>query len=235
MGAVLGVLAALPAEARCLAGTSFAPGALRRCGETLIHCTGPGEVRARRGAERLISEGAEALVSWGTAGALAPTLQPGDLVIADAVLECGRHYRVDPLWHKRLIDRLEGAVPIRNGMLLQSEAPVARAEDKKTLFGSDGALAVDMESAGIGAVACEHRTPFVILRAIVDTRAQSLPHAALAALDGAGGTRLGPMIWTLLRDPREIGGLARLALDFRAALRTLRKVGRLLGPRLGFD
>lgn len=231
---MLGVVAALPMEARCLAGARLAPGAFRGAGETLIYCSGPGEAPARRAAEHLIVQGAHALVSWGTAGALAPSVSPGDLVLAESVLTEEHPLAVEPHWHKRLSELLNGRVPIHRGKLLHTGHAVGRAEAKQALFEASGAIAVDMESAGIAMAASKREIPFLIVRAIVDAQARDLPRAALAALDATGRIRLGRMLPILLRDPREIAGLMQLALDFRTALATLKKVARLAGTRLAF-
>lgn len=231
---MLGVVAALPAEARCLAGVRLAPGIFHRAAETLIYCSGPGEAPARRAAEHLIEQGARALVSWGTAGGLAPSLRSGALVLADGVLTEGGHYAVEPLWHRRLSGLLNGRVPIHAGTLLHSRHAVGRAEAKRAMFEASGAIAVDMESAGIAVAAIRQEVPFLIVRAIVDAQARGLPRAALAALDRTGRIRLGRMLPIVLRDPHEIARLMQLALAFRAALATLRTVARLAGPRLAF-
>lgn len=232
---MLGVVAALPQEARCLAGVRLTPGALHRVGETLIRCCGPGEARAQRAAESLIEQGVRALVSWGTAGALEPTLRPGDLVLADTVLTEQGGLAVDPGWQRRLSRLIENRVSLSTGKLLQSARPVARTQDKRALFAAKGAIAVDMESGGVALAAQTRGLPFLTVRAIVDPQSRSLPGAALAALDEDGKTRPSRMLPVLLQDPVQIAGLLRLALDFRAALASLKRVTQFAGVRLALD
>src|SRR5579863_1183382 len=61
-------------------------------------------------AEALLRDGAEALVSFGVAGALAPTLRPGDLLLPRAVIdESGVRHTVDAAWHAQVVQALRGS------------------------------------------------------------------------------------------------------------------------------
>ena len=79
----LGIVIALDAEARTLAG---------RTGHFLSHdsyqvmVSGPGPQRAEAAARALLAAGCDALMSFGLAGGLAPHLRPGALVLAERVL-----------------------------------------------------------------------------------------------------------------------------------------------------
>ena len=72
----------LAAEARVL---RRAAGGLDPSLPGRIACAAAAPERARAGAERLLAEGAGALVSFGIAGGLDPVLMPGDLVLPERV------------------------------------------------------------------------------------------------------------------------------------------------------
>jgi hypothetical protein len=68
--------------------------------------------------------------------------------------------------------------------------------------------------------------PFIAVRAIVDTAADSLPPCLTAATTEAGAVRMGSLIGALLRAPRELATLMHLVPRYRAAQRTLVAVAR---------
>jgi adenosylhomocysteine nucleosidase len=236
---VLGVIAALPAEARCLTGQRVRPRQLLRLGRTLAYVSGIGEAHARQAALYLLSQGAQALVSWGTAGALAPALRPGALVIPNCVVSLQKQlnpltkiHSVDPVWHERLVEQLQGPLTICTGPMFHSQAVVATPEEKAELFKQTGAIAVDMESAAIAETAAAAGIPFMIIRGIVDLHSLSIPRCTLKALDAYGGLR--PLqLWSgVLCHPTELRSLIRLAAHFHTALSSLRRAARIGGPRL---
>lgn len=166
---------------------------------------------ARREARRLIAAGATGLVSFGLAGGLDPRLRPGQVIVADAVLVDGVRFAADPA----LSGRFGG---FSGALCLGLDRVAATAAQKRRLFEATGAAVVDMESAAVTGV------PFAVVRVVCDPAERDLPPAALAALDGAG--RIGAMriAGSLLRDPRQIGALIRLARDAAAARSALRRV-----------
>ncbi|MGH8567082.1 MAG: purine phosphorylase [Gammaproteobacteria bacterium] len=228
MGAPIGVVAALPAEARCLSGGG-GRGGPDEC--VRVSLSGMGRVRAYRAARSLAGQGVSALVSFGTAGALAPGLGAGDVVLGTAVLFGDEIIEADPDWPPRLAGKLDGRMRIEQGRILHADAVVAFPADKSRLFLSTGALAVDMESAGVARAAAEHGLPWLAIRAIVDAQGVSIPPLALYALDDCGRPRLAKLLTAIARAPSAIPTLLRLARDFRAARLALREVVHLAGPR----
>jgi hopanoid-associated phosphorylase len=221
--ATIAAVAGFRAEARCLRGLSIG-----------VACSGGSAERARSEAERLIAEGAAALVSFGLAGGLAPGLRPGDLLLPEIVRSAGsQSWPVDPVWHERVHARLAALEP-KAGTVVGSERVVATASDKRALFEAVGALAVDMESHGVAAVASEAGIPFLVLRAIADPADQVVPQVAREALRPDGAIRIRATFGGLLRQPGELIALVRLGRDAAAALTTLRRAVRLAGPALEF-
>jgi adenosylhomocysteine nucleosidase len=234
----VGVLTGLAMEARCLRGTGL-----------LVACSGARPERGRAEVRRLLDEGVVGLVSFGLAGGLDPALRPGALVLADAVvLPDGRRLRVDAAWRARLAEALgAGHLPPRplgsapEGRLSPTRGEgisvagsgrlLVTAEEKRALREESGAVAVDMESHIVAEAAATAGLPFVVVRAISDPAGRALPPAALALVHPEGGIRL-RALGKLLARPRELGGLVRLGLETRAALKALRRAAPLLG-RLG--
>ena len=84
---VLGIVAALPAEARAAGALQTPLGeAVSVADRVLLVRCGVGRVRAARAATAMLAAGAGSLLSWGTAAALDPGLAPGDLVLPGDVL-----------------------------------------------------------------------------------------------------------------------------------------------------
>ncbi|SMG58495.1 phosphorylase [Paraburkholderia susongensis] len=182
-----------------------------------------------------LARGASGIVSFGTAGGLAPDLEPGALIVADAVHGPAGRLETDRQWADRIAAAVSAAgTPgglagrLRRGPTAAVAAPLMTAGDKRALHGSTGALAVDMESHIAGRAAAAHGLPFAVCRAVVDPAWRTLPPAATAGLRDDGSTALGPILRELLRQPSQLGALIRLAADARAARTTLIEARRAL-------
>ncbi|WP_374656258.1 nucleoside phosphorylase [Dongia sp.] len=203
----VGVVTGMLAEARLLEGLGYRVVA------------GGGHPRATRDkTELLVQEGVTALLSFGIAGALDPSLKPGDLIIADAVqLADGRTIACDEAWQQQVRDRIGGLEGLIAG---RSVAAATRAE-KGVLFKSSGALAVDMESHHVAEVASRHGLPFLVIRAVADTAEDTLPQAALVGLNEEGRPAIGAVLLSLLKKPWQLPALIRVALRSRTAMAAL--------------
>jgi adenosylhomocysteine nucleosidase len=176
-------------------------------------------------AERLVEEGATSLLSFGLCGGLDPSLLPGAVVIPRVVVASG-YWRADA----RLLAWLGGATVER---LFGATAPVASAAEKRGLWMTRAAAAVDLESGAVASAATRGRLPFAVLRAVCDPAEREVPATAIAAVSAAGEVRIGRLLGALLAEPRQISGLLRLAADARAARRALvDRVHRLPPPPL---
>jgi len=200
----------------------------------LLEATGPGLVAADFGAHRLVERKAAILVSWGTAGGLQSGLVPGDLVLADRVgRETGGWIDCD----RRLTARLESLVaagrPVHRGAIVSVGQAVCKVYDKQRLARSSKALAVDMESAAIAAVARQHGLPFLALRVVVDGVGQAVPPLAIAAMEGSG-IRPGRVLAGLIKSPRQLSPLLALAFAGRRARTVLAECAGML-PALADD
>lgn len=226
-----GLIIALPQEARGL-GLRLPVGAPSvRVGTARVAVSGAGAENARRTAERLLDEGACALISWGCAAALSPELAPGALLLAEYVYPAaGAPLPVDPHWRRAIAAALTSrGIPLQPGDLLESATIVATAADKHTLATQTRAAALDMESVAIARVALARDCPFVAVRAIADDASMSLPTSVLRATAADGTVRMPHLLSSLFKHPNEIPSLIRLGLAFGAALRSLRAAHQALG------
>lgn len=142
--------------------------ALRRGASGLrVLRTGAGPARARRAAEHLRRDAAAALLVAGVCGALDPSLEPGDVLVASEL----RDPLGDPAGRVRALDfdALYEALAslglrVRVGAIVGSDH-VVRGAERARLF-ETGARAVDMESPWLATGAGER--PFGVVRVVVD-------------------------------------------------------------------
>jgi adenosylhomocysteine nucleosidase len=181
-------------------------------------------VRTLALAETFLHEGADALLSFGIAGALAPHLATGALLLPRLVLdEDGSHHAVDETWRARVEKMLAAAGrAVESGVMLGAAEAAATPARKAALFQATGSIAVDLESHLVARASAAAKRPFLVLRAIADPASRALPPAAVNGLDENGAPALGRVLSSVLRDPTQIPALIRLAGDTRTALFALR-------------
>lgn len=164
------VLAPLAIEARAVRGG--APWAdVRRIGM--------GPRRAARSARLTAAGGDRPILIAGFCGALAPELEPGDIVLASELRgPTGTSICDDPAILAGVLRR--GGLRVHIGPVASSQRLVV-GERRQTLYRS-GALAVDMESAWLAPA--NRRRPLVTLRVVLDTANHEL-HRPLQTVVGA--------------------------------------------------
>jgi len=219
-----GIVTALLPEAACLTPRPECDTLLRLSDETVLYVSGMGAARARQGAERLLADGARALISLGTAGALAGGLDAGAVILPERILrgDGGQHI-VHAGWRAAAAAALPArGIPVVGGALLHADHVIGSAAEKRALHEGSGAAAADMESGALAELADARDVPFLALRVIVDGAGIAIPASALAGADAYGRTRAGALLLSLLRRPADLPALLRLAGDWRAAARRLR-------------
>ncbi|HWJ34543.1 MAG TPA: hypothetical protein VNR70_04710 [Steroidobacteraceae bacterium] len=222
-----GVVAALAAEARTLGSPVRRSGSLFAAPDgTLVAVSGIGCSAAEAAARALIDAGATALVSWGMAGGLDPALRAGTICLPSAVVSRdGDTFATDPHWRELLTAAIAPRHTVVSGKLLTSTRAIQDVAGKAAAFRETGAAAVDMESLAVARIAATHDLPFIAVRVIVDTAGDMLPAAVLAA-SRKGHVQISRLILGILRSPRDIAPLVRLAARYRAATRALVAVAR---------
>ena len=223
----IGIVSALAAEARSLGPAAPHGAGLRRLADgALLAVSGIGRAAADAAARRLVLAGATALASFGMAGGLDPTLICGAVLLPEEVAALdgtGSEAAVSATsrdWRQRLRAALPDSCIACGGKLLSSERPIGYAAAKAAAWRSTRAAAVDMESAAIAQVAAQAGLPFIALRIIVDTAADELPAAVIAA-SGGGQLRIGRLLAGLVRAPGDVGPMIRLSARYRIAKRVL--------------
>jgi adenosylhomocysteine nucleosidase len=182
--------------------------------------------------EHALRNGVSAIVSFGIAGGLAPGVAAGTPLVARAIIaEDGQIYESDRAWAHRLATALGGA-PIVD--MAGVDVPVADPTDKRALHVATGAVAVDTESHIAARIAAAYNLPFAAFRVIADPAERRLPHAALVGLDDNGKVAVGPVMRSLLRQPRQLPHLVRTAFDTRAAFDSLLRGRQMLAGGFGF-
>ena len=156
----------------------------------------------------------EILISSGFAGGLDPGLHVGDIVFAENFS--------DPA----LIEKLRGVKPAEAraffGALTTQPLAAETVADKSRLFRETGALAVDMETAGIRALCEKSGVRMLSVRAISDPASQRLPVPLPAWFDEKNQTpRIGGLLWFLARHPGTVAEFTRFARGTFRARRTL--------------
>jgi adenosylhomocysteine nucleosidase len=229
-----GIIAALPAEGRCLTKQNLYPGGnAYLSGSLYLQLSGIGPERARRAAEILLSAGAKALISWGVAGGLAPHLKSGTLLLPEQVqLIRGEEYHPDSRWRQRIMNRLDAKLPFSSAALCHTETILSSPEEKNHLYYQTQCAAVDMESAAVAKAAAHAGVPFLIIRAVADPAQTALPASALRALNAEGRLQWFTLLANLFKHPKDILSLWQLAEHFRAASATLQAVVTYVGPTL---
>jgi adenosylhomocysteine nucleosidase len=215
----IGLVTGLASEAACV-------GEIQLC-----RVAGADAGRAGLAARALIGEGCAGLVSFGLAGGLDPTLAPGAVIVADAVVSLeGRRLPTDMGWRAVLADKLQAQV----GLLLSMPTAVVEPTAKEALWVRSGALAVDLESLAIAIAANKANLPFVAIRAVADPATARVPAWVMAGVRSDGSVHTLGIIGGLMKRPGDLRTLLQLAGYSRSAHRTLSRVATRLGPSFGF-
>lgn len=230
---ITGILVALPEELHTLTKTKIKQGeCITMTKNIIIILSGAGPENARIAAQTLIDQGAKQLISWGCAGAIAPYLKAGDLLIPESIYtQSQRLIATHTSWSKKIIANLANSTKYYTGTLLESDSVVALAYAKNRLHQSTHALAIDMESGAVARIAQEAQVPFIALRSIVDPANLDLPNAIHYAMTKSEVVSIPKLMLYLCHHPHELPRLIKLGLNFHAASKTLKHLAQQL-PRI---
>ncbi|HEY3908892.1 MAG TPA: hypothetical protein VGM07_03275 [Stellaceae bacterium] len=170
---------------------------------------------------------ANCLVSFGIAGALAPHLRAGDVVISTEVVAGDLRWRAEEPFRRRVAELARG-IGALDGPVLGATAILATSAEKRRAWSETGALAVDLESDVVARIAAAAGIPFVVVRTIADSALRELPPAALIPLSEDGTPKLAQVLGSVLRRPRQFAALVGLARETRTALSALAGPARAL-------
>ena len=219
------VITGLAQESRIAAGP----------GVSHVVCSGSDPARLRTQLSGLDASGLKAVISFGIAGGLDPSLQSGDVVVATAVLAEQGTWKVPPAVVSAMTSRVRASgIPLAEGALIGVEEPVLRPETKASMHAATDAIAVDMESHIGAAYAAEHALPFAAVRVISDPAERALPSLAKGALKADGRVDWTAVFSGLARTPSELTTLLRAGGDAGRAFAGLRRCRRFLDFGLCF-
>jgi len=177
--------------------------------EIVATTTGIGTRAAARAARRVLdATRVDHLVVVGIAGGIGPSVAIGDLVVPDRVLDLatGAEHRPTAL----------GDTPARGTLATSDELLVD--PDEAARLERQGVIAIDMETAAIGAVCEERRCPWSVFRAISDRADDGSSDPAVFGLAGPDGDpNLPALVRFVLTRPWRVPQLARLARGLRLA------------------
>jgi adenosylhomocysteine nucleosidase len=198
--------------------------------------SGMGRQRAEQALREVLARYKPAAVlSLGFCGALAANLRVGDLVVCSPVgglltLPSGPHVVPSPvgwLHCDGVLVQQALAVPMPpalgqlvGGGCLTVPSAVGPRGVKQWLSESFPSVAVDMESFWIGHLAQEAGVPWLVVRSVSDTLAESLPSFE-GLVDDFGRARLSTLSRYLLHHPQRVAQLARLGLQAHRAEKSL--------------
>ncbi|MCL5953145.1 MAG: hypothetical protein M1509_01375 [Nitrospirae bacterium] len=179
----------------------------------------------------LLSSGRYARVLFaGLAGALAPDLFPGTIVVAEGVLSSSGENFLPfqdffPNFFRPMIEEWDKG-SIRFGRILSAEALVGTPREKKRLARETGAIAVDMESAGWLDAASRAGIPATVVRVISDGADDSLPPELLSFVTPEGAVSFGGILRALLLRPALLYELLLLGSSIRQGRQALSRLGQ---------
>ena len=234
---ITGIVVALPEELTTLTSKRIDKGhCVFIADKLLVAYSGAGAKNATAAAELLIGKGATQLISWGCAAALDTTLKPGDLILADRLIDAADdEIAVNRNWHEYVKNLLTPHINcIHTGCLTESANIISSSKEKLHLQLITEAIALDMESIPVAKAATKKALPFLAVRVIVDPADMDLPRSIAYAANTEGDIVLSRLFLFLALHPTELPGLIRLGLYFNAAKSTLKRVARQLNALADF-
>lgn len=198
-------------------------------GEIAFVATGIGIRNAREVTRRALAffPQTELVIGTGVAGALSRGLRPGDIVIANRVLKAREdsahpehvlEVGAEELGHCERVLRDAGLV-FSTGAILTTARVVPDAVAKRLAKEQSGAIAVDMESAGVAYEATSRGIPFVVVRTVMDSAEDEV--FAAEVVDEQG--RVKPLAATnyLVKNPGALMKIPRMMFNLALAARSL--------------
>jgi adenosylhomocysteine nucleosidase len=204
-------------------------------GVSHVVCSGSDPVRLRSRLSCLDPTGLRAVISFGIAGGLDPSLHPGDVVVATAVIAESGAWKVPESVVTSVVERVRASgICVVQGALVGVEEPILLPTTKAAVHRETEAIAVDMESHIGAAYAAANDLPFAAIRVISDPAIRALPPLAARAPKADGRIDFGAVLSGLARAPMDISTLIRAGGDAGKAFAGLRRCRSFLDFGLCF-
>ena len=223
----VGVVVALPEEAKALNVSGSIPSIHRLHPSVTVYMSGAGGEAAVRGISALVAAGCQKIVSFGTAAALSPNLQAGDWVLPEKIVTNEQTFLVDTHWHQAIAQRVRRKPLIGDSYGLDQ---VVGPKEKQAIFKQTNCLLGDMESGAMAQECQRLGLPFCAIRVVVDDAVTAIPSVVTRALGPSGVVSIGRLILGLITHPWQLPSLLRLARQFSQAKQTMALVADDLAP-----
>ena len=222
----LGIIAALPAEAKCLQSKKINFLKPFEIEKNIFLCvSGIGYQSSLHAAKELIKLNVNGLISWGVAGGICKSVHSGDLILAKAVTNQEKIYKISNKWHRKIENHFHNSFcKILSGDIVSTKKICATSIEKTKLFKETGALAIDMESFAMAEIAKTNNLDFIIIRSIADDANLNLPEAVIENIDNFGRLKIVKFIISCLLRPTQISKIILLAKNYKKALKSLKKI-----------
>lgn len=226
----LGIAVALPQELKPLTRESVQPGTCLWINNHVVIClNGVGTKRAEEGAKKLIAEGIDVLISWGSAGAVHENVPLGALLFPQKVMDASQNtFIAEAEVYKKIKESLPSRIKVVHGALAETPTPLTDASQKKAFQKTSEAVAVDMESGTLARLAHQQQIPFAVIRSVADTSTMAIPPSILNTMNAEGKINFAHLSQQLLTHPTDILSLIRLGIGFGRAKDTLTQVAQIL-------
>lgn len=119
----------------------------------------------------------DAIVSMGFCGALDPALNIGDIVVGTTIFAGDRRFPAEPP---------DTGIPLRLGPICSIDHVARTAAEKGYLRGQTGAIAVEMEAAGVAQRAQKLGVPFFCIKSVTDLADETMANDFNAVLRSDG-------------------------------------------------
>jgi adenosylhomocysteine nucleosidase len=167
--------------------------------EVLAIANGAGASRARAAVEAFPA--VSAICNIGFCGALDEGLAPGDVFVADSVVNGEKRWQV-----RRPIGPW-----VQSGMLM-SVARIVRTANEKRELSRSGARVVEMEASGVASASEDLRIPFYCVRAVSDLSGEDFANDFNRCLKPDGRFDIARLLFGALGNPvHRFGELIRLS------------------------
>lgn len=225
----IGIITAMPEETRSILKNADDLKQSRQGDRSVYSCmiagheitlveAGMGMLNAGWAATVLAHQEPDLVISAGFGGGVLPGLNVGEVVMAEQLLH----------WTGADFERVETgmyvpenvSLPVR-GCFITSDGILNKQDLMGLLPSNTSRPVVEMESAAVARVAAQNSIPFLGIRAISDTWNEELGFSINEFCDDEMRIRPVKVLATILRRPRIIPQLIRLARNSRAAARSL--------------
>lgn len=169
-------------------------------------------------------------ISFGIAGGLDHSLRTGTHLVASEIVTPQGAVATDARWSQRLLQACRRSQAAR---IFGADRVIVDPQEKRELFESTGAVAVDTESHVTALMARERGLPFACLRIVADPAHRRVPQAALSGLHPDGRANPAGVVRALMRRPHEMPALVTIARDTWRARRSLASALALIGDDFG--